>query len=618
MSRETGEARCVACRETIEPEAHVCSRCRSVQKAGRLSHIGSTLKWIGGGTTVVSLAVGVITLTELFRGWQDRREAVSEMVAAAGNLDEIGEYRHSWAMYESALELEPGSPSARRGQVDLAMDWLRNIRITGEETFTEVADILIPVLYRGVAASGGRRRADILGHVGWAYFLKDRETPVTIDVDSIYAQAIDSDPSNPYANAMWGHWRLSKHEDLESAQPRFEAAFASGREHEWVRGLQLSALKWPIEGRRVFSDDTFRQEKLVAIMTELLRVANEMRANGEPRPSEETRRVLLRCYGQGHKGEYVEMLLPAFPPEEQLATVRWLSVDSARETSTDKAHERYVVARLTEAAGDTTQALEFYRKLAAQDLFYDDLNVRVDDAIERLTGTATARARDREARRYARDEMGPDDDPWAFHAATLLNFEPVYTTPNFMDATEFLFNEVAEGPLRHRAGEALDLLDHSREHVRTWITEKEQERMELGGSYWGMYTEGTARMARYIHHLLWDYTGQFALETGDADRAVAELEDLEARLEELGDDDGLRYHAQLNLAYAYSQRSLGYEASDQNRRDSDVRLALKYLRNSLEGRNRTGEHVDWESIKTEPFLEPLHSHEEYRKLLRGR
>jgi hypothetical protein len=52
----------------------------------------------------------------------------------------------------------------RIAQEELAMQWLRNVRVPADRKFADVVDRLLPVLDRGVAATSDSARADRLAH----------------------------------------------------------------------------------------------------------------------------------------------------------------------------------------------------------------------------------------------------------------------------------------------------------------------------------------------------------------------------------------------------------------------------------------------------------------------
>jgi hypothetical protein len=108
-----------------EPATSACVACR-------WQTISTVLKWIGGAVTVISLLVGVRTLTGIYQDWGERRDAVQELVNAADWLIKTQHYPQAWEMYTEARELSPSAPAVRAGQFELAKLWLRNFAEPGE------------------------------------------------------------------------------------------------------------------------------------------------------------------------------------------------------------------------------------------------------------------------------------------------------------------------------------------------------------------------------------------------------------------------------------------------------------------------------------------------------
>ena len=73
------------------------------------------------------------------------------------------------------------------------------------------------------------------------------------------------------------------------------------------------------------------------------------------------------------------------------------------------------------------------------------------------------------------------------------------------------------------------------------------------------------------------------------------------------------------LAFAYIQRAMSHEEKEGDYiRDKDICLTLKYLKITVDESNRIGKKVDWQLIMNSDYLKPLHSHEKYQELIRGR
>src|SRR5262245_28022122 len=176
----------------------------------------------------------------------------------------------------------PRNDTVAQAQERLAMDWLDNIRVTeGKQTFTEIANTLQPVLARGAASSDNRRAANALAHLGWADFLRSREGAMGLDPPHYYRQAIERDPQNVYAHAMWGHDLLQRGGSVDEAKAHFAAAVATDEQRPYVRRIQIAALLW--------RDDP-------NLENELVRVANEMRTQGEARPADDSHDSVWRLW----------------------------------------------------------------------------------------------------------------------------------------------------------------------------------------------------------------------------------------------------------------------------------------------------------------------------------
>jgi hypothetical protein len=231
----------------------------------------------------------------------------------------IGRCQATWQARERTLAAEPGNAQTLDAQADCGMVLVAHARTTGNEArFRDVVDPITPVLYQALETAGGARAADLLAHLGWADFLRSRDGVGGLRPESFYRRASEQDPDNPYANAMWGHWILWQHGALAEAQARFHRALASGRERAYVRWLQIVALLLVSDAPLEF---------------EAVRVANEMRGNGEPVPTNDAERRVWSMYWNLYYhhllgGTEQAAFLAILPPAEHLATFRWLFPES--------------------------------------------------------------------------------------------------------------------------------------------------------------------------------------------------------------------------------------------------------------------------------------------------
>ncbi|NOY58194.1 MAG: hypothetical protein GXO75_04550, partial [Calditrichaeota bacterium] len=196
----------------------------------------------------------------------------------------------------------------------LAMLWMRKIRSTEKSlSFSEIADRLSPVLFRGVTFSKGKKAADYIAHLGWAMYLKHRDGSANPgEVQPYFDWAIKKDPKNAYAHAMLGFWMLFRRQPLAEVKPHFEIALASvdveAATRPDIRDLQLSALL--NSGGRVVEAET-------------LRVADEVRREAQVLSREKNRQI-LQIYEMNWKPERWEIVGTILSPEAHLGLLKFL------------------------------------------------------------------------------------------------------------------------------------------------------------------------------------------------------------------------------------------------------------------------------------------------------
>jgi tetratricopeptide (TPR) repeat protein len=288
----------------------------------------------------------------------------TELLKTAQLQSENGDFRNAWRLVEQAAEIEPNAEMLR-WQAELAMKWLRRLVIKEGETFGAVVDRVQGTLYRGATGDDPSLAADCFAHIGWGNFLKGRDGSQRLEVEGNYRKAVELDPSNSYAHAMWGHWILWKdHERLEEARPHFATALKSGRDREFVRNLQLAALKNARSGNA---------------SAEIIRVADEIRRNNEPLGLTERSQIESHVYFM-YRNEVLQQLSSILPPSDHLATYQWLI------RGLDQIHLRHEfwVARLTEATGNLRQALAEYRSIRTRSQTQGlTMGQELDEAIRR-------------------------------------------------------------------------------------------------------------------------------------------------------------------------------------------------------------------------------------------
>jgi hypothetical protein len=347
----------------------------------------TTFKWVSGITGVLALGFGLNQALQLTSDIRERQRQIAEFQTVARQQQDAGDFAGAWASLEQALKaaetggrlaklfgrLSEERATVRTAQEDLAMEWLRNARVSEGQTFTKFVEQPVAILNRGLPAASGARRADLLAHVGWATFLRARESS-DLNPEALYQQAVQSDSANPYAHAHWGHWLLWRQDRLPEANQHFAAAAASGRALPYVRMIQLAALKNAPD-----RDDQF------------LRVVDAMRRNNE-RIDTQTRSDLFAIYSFAcalrRDNKRMAQLLAAVPADAQLSTFRTLFYGE-HEASFDvwKGMGRAAcLATLLEAAGRREEALEVWRALRQQpEAQSNGMAARARDTIRRLT-----------------------------------------------------------------------------------------------------------------------------------------------------------------------------------------------------------------------------------------
>jgi hypothetical protein len=243
--------------------------------------------------------------------------------------------------------------------------------VSEKESWNEFTEQFLPLLVHGATVSRGLRKADLFAHIGWAYFLEEKESARDLDPVPQYQQALALDPQNPYGHAFWGHWILWEHGPLAEAQKHFAAAVASGRDRAFVREIELAA---------------FGNVRSTESEAALLGAATEMQRNHEQLSASTARRV-WDIYSMAFRDkEESDRLNATVPPLEQIALIQTLFCRP--DFSADRIPIREcLLASLEEAAGKRTAALARWRALrpTLSPEIWDQILERADAAIQRLS-----------------------------------------------------------------------------------------------------------------------------------------------------------------------------------------------------------------------------------------
>lgn len=155
---------------------------------------------------------------------------------------ESGDYANAWKLLEEANAIAPGSSAVSEAQEGLAMKLLRDAGVNyfrgNRSYFEELVNRTLPVLSRGASVAKGERLANLLAHMGWAEYLRERAGIGGLQPVQHYRHALEVDPRNVYAHAMWGFEILRKRgaaAAIAEAKQHFSAALESRREREYLR-----------------------------------------------------------------------------------------------------------------------------------------------------------------------------------------------------------------------------------------------------------------------------------------------------------------------------------------------------------------------------------------------
>jgi len=313
------------------------------------------MKRVGIATALLAFGSAVYGVIHAEADLRERGRVVAEQLAAARAQQAAGDYPAAWESLQRASaaaevdgtfakllgRLSAQRESVRMAQEDLAMEWVRGADAPEGHSFAEIT----PTLVQGANTSTGARRADLLAHLGWAYFLKGRDGNSDVPPDSQYRQAVAADATNPYANAFWGHFIVSTNGPLSEAEQRFAAALSTTRARAVVRRFQLAALS------DSDADD---------VTAEWWRVVDEMHRHGEPLDARTRDNMQSKYYFALGDQSQMKVALSAIAPSEHVELQRML-LQSADFDSDKRLTISAAMAVALEAAGRKDEALAAWR-----------------------------------------------------------------------------------------------------------------------------------------------------------------------------------------------------------------------------------------------------------------
>lgn len=330
---------------------------------------GAFLKGVGAVAAIVSLLLALNQITGVVQNLRIHHKQFSDAMNSGEEQMRREDYAAAFKSFKRAMEIDPIDKSAQQKQTEAAMLWLENVHANDKQSFTDVANQLLPVLDNSLIKAKGQLAGEIMSHIAWANFLKYREGQREgVNVGGNLKAALTADPNNVYAHAMSGHWLLWAGNDVNAAETHFKAALATGRVHDYVRDLQLAALE---------NHDAPENN------IELLRVADEMRKAGETMSSRNRHDIFWKVFTANMHSPDFPNILKTLSPADTVATYDWLDDMNSGEAKTS-AHA-FLMADLKEVGGDRVGALADYQALKKQMKNNDGLLPAVNLHIQQLS-----------------------------------------------------------------------------------------------------------------------------------------------------------------------------------------------------------------------------------------
>jgi len=337
------------------------------------------IAWVGGITALIGFVASIAGGVTWFVNHHRRNVENQAKMALAQSQASQQQYQAALETYGAILKDDPLNRQALDAQLDTTMMWVENFSLyvregkdEGDLSGSSLDDIL-PVLTAGLArVKEPTRLADVEAHLGQAHFLNakmaQRESD-SIAVDDWHS-ALSTDPQNVYAHAMLGNWMLQSGGDLTEAVEHFHSAVRTGRARPLVRRFQIGGLLYrEVSGARA----------------EIIRVANEMRLEGEPLDPGLRHRIASWCFDPiltNHQ-ELFEAL-GAVSSEDAWKTYLWL--DESSQSEARELRKQFIHANLLELGSQRGAALGEYRQIETE--LRDrpgSLRDQVGAAIKRLT-----------------------------------------------------------------------------------------------------------------------------------------------------------------------------------------------------------------------------------------
>lgn len=352
--------------EFNDDAARLCNRLARVIEGDQPTAVTIVRRWWPAIAIVAAMTLGLAAYLTLKDRDSPLASAMATQPSASSSpsvepllAEAVAQRRRSQsvealATLARARAMAPESEAVRSMQEDVAMEWIRTVRVeSGKTSFGDAIRPALTVIDAALPTAAGQRRADLLAHSGWATFLMWRDGDRRLNPVEWYDEALSLDPGNPYANAMLAHWILFQDDDVPRAAKLFETAVRAGRATEAVRVLQWAA----------YGNDRSTQAEI-----ELVRLADAMRRHGEKLTMAQAQSLWRPYYSALPPGREKDrqLLLDALPPDDHISTLGWAFDEYAAKEDSRRRTVRYYVALLHASAGRADQAIGELRTLESE------------------------------------------------------------------------------------------------------------------------------------------------------------------------------------------------------------------------------------------------------------
>jgi hypothetical protein len=344
------------------------------------------MKWIGVATALLSFGSAVYGVIHAQADLRERARTVAEQLATGRSEQSGGDYPAAWDSLQRAetvaeadgvfAQLLGGLGSQRKAvrtaQEDLAMQWLRDADAPEGHTFSDITDKVSATLVTGANEAQAVRKADLLAHLGWAYFLKQRDGNSTVHPETFYQEGVAADANNPFANVFWGHNILWNNGAIADANERFAAALSSHRETATVRKFELTA---------------FGNSQSEEYAAQWWRVVDEMHKEGDQFDSYTLIEMKSHYQSVEEEGSHLAPLFVAVSAADHVELARMFLQSGAWDDGA-KLSAELALAESLEAAGRPQEALIEWRDIQMTTKGNPNYvcTPRVSAAIKRLSG----------------------------------------------------------------------------------------------------------------------------------------------------------------------------------------------------------------------------------------